>query len=60
MFKIGDLVLVLRTRELLNVKAMELRDGKTIYLCGRAGTDESRVFTADELADPFGATSHKP
>lgn len=60
MFKIGDLVLILRTRELLNVNAIELRDGKTVYVCGRAGSDESRPFTEDELADPFGATSRQP
>jgi hypothetical protein len=54
MFQIGELVLVRSTYELLRVQAIETRDGNTVYLCGREGTDENRPIAEEELSYPFG------
>jgi hypothetical protein len=55
MYELGEMVLVLRTYELLTVKGIEkLEGGRTIYLCGRPENDERRPLTEEDLRYPFG------
>ncbi len=54
MFQVGEMVLIRSTYELLHVKEVETRDGKTVYHCGREGTEQSRPIMEDELSYPYG------
>jgi hypothetical protein len=60
MFQIGDFVLVRRTYELLQVKAIQTWGGKTLYLCGREGTEDPRSYAEVELSNPIGTPPSRP